>query len=149
MKTPSSRPPRARPSILAALWVGALAAACNSPPDGAREWTAADHDQANNASGVQTSGVVAPGEEGALLISVTWRNNCARCHGLDGRGQVPEGRMLRSPDLTRPALRALEDELIANVIRKGRNKMPSFDLPPKVLDGLVAHIRELQKQRPQ
>jgi cytochrome c oxidase cbb3-type subunit 3 len=128
-----------RPTIGVCL-LALLATACNQ---GARqEWSATDHEAAA-PQGAQTNGVVAPGEEQATLIALTWRNNCARCHGMDGRGQVQEGRMLRVPDLTRPALGVVDDATLANTIRKGRNKMPAFDLPPKVVDGLIAHIRKL------
>jgi mono/diheme cytochrome c family protein len=50
--------------------------------------------------------------------------------------------MVRAPDLTRPEWQdAVTDEQIASVIRGGRNKMPSFDLPDTVVKGLVARIR--------
>lgn len=50
--------------------------------------------------------------------------------------------MMRSPDLTRPDWQArVTDDQIAEVIRKGRNKMPAFDLPAPVISGLVSRIR--------
>lgn len=50
--------------------------------------------------------------------------------------------MLRVPDLTRTEwLDRASDQEIAETIRKGRNKMPAFDLPPQVIDGLVKRIR--------
>jgi hypothetical protein len=50
--------------------------------------------------------------------------------------------MLRIPDLSRPELAAIGDEVLVATIRNGRNKMPSFDkLPEKVVAGLVRHIR--------
>lgn len=50
--------------------------------------------------------------------------------------------MLKSPDLTRADWQAkVTDAELAEVIRKGRNKMPAFDLPPKVIEGLVRRIR--------
>ena len=146
MKTSRWRPRAALAGSVVPLLVALVGGGCNTPPEGTRDWTAADHDQADNATGARTSGVVAPGEEEATLIAVTWRKNCARCHGVDGRSQVPEGRMLRAPDLTRPALQQVDDAIVANVISKGRNKMPAFALPPKVLRGLVAHIRTLQNK---
>ena len=96
---------------------------------------------------MQTSGVT--DDEDATLVSVTWRQNCVRCHGQSGRGDGPEGPMLRVPDLTRPDFQQrATDEEIANVIRKGRNKMPAFEtLPPKVVEMLVGHVRRLGGQR--
>jgi hypothetical protein len=50
--------------------------------------------------------------------------------------------MLRVPDLTRADWQQrVTDQEIAETIRKGRNKMPAFDLPAPVLDGLVKRIR--------
>jgi cytochrome c oxidase cbb3-type subunit 3 len=91
------------------------------------------------------SGTVAPGQEEASLIAVTWRQNCARCHGMAGRGDGPDGRMLRTPDLTRSDFQErYSDAEIAAIIKKGRNKMPSFkSLPDKVIDGLVRHVRRI------
>lgn len=51
---------------------------------------------------------------------------------------------MRAPDLTRAEWQTqVTDEQIAEVIRKGRNRMPGFEaLPPQVITGLVARIRE-------
>jgi cytochrome c oxidase cbb3-type subunit 3 len=50
--------------------------------------------------------------------------------------------MVRASDLTRDDWQArMKDADIAETIRKGRNKMPAFDLPPAVIDGLVQRIR--------
>ena len=50
--------------------------------------------------------------------------------------------MVKSPDLTRADWQAkVTDAEMAELIRKGRNKMPAFDLPPKVIEGLVRRIR--------
>ena len=50
--------------------------------------------------------------------------------------------MIRAPDLTDPGWQdRVTDAQIAEVIRKGRNKMPAFDLPDQVIDGLVQRIR--------
>jgi cytochrome c oxidase cbb3-type subunit 3 len=76
------------------------------------------------------------------LVELAWQRNCSRCHGATGRGDGPEGPMVRAPDLTRAEWQAaVTDEGIGQVIRKGRNKMPAFDLPDEVVRGLVARIR--------
>jgi cytochrome c oxidase cbb3-type subunit 3 len=50
--------------------------------------------------------------------------------------------MVRAPDLTRAEWQErVSDQEIAEVIRKGRNKMPAFDLSPPIIDGLVKRIR--------
>ena len=108
-------------------------------------WSPGDHDHADKAGQV---GTAAPGQEEASLVAVTWRQSCATCHGMGGRGDGPTGRMMKVPDLTRPDFqRGNSDEQIAEIIRKGRNQMPSFgSLPPKVVDGLVAHVRSLARE---
>lgn len=76
------------------------------------------------------------------LIELAWMRNCARCHGSRGRGDGPEGPMVKSPDLTRADWQAkVTDAEMSDTIRKGRNKMPAFDLPPTVVEGLVRRIR--------
>lgn len=107
-----------------------------------REWAAADH-QGEQKNRGQVSDA-AEASEDATLVEVTWRQNCAVCHGLGGRGDTQQGQMLRIPDLTRADLAQLPDEALATTIRRGRNKMPSFDkLPEKVIAGLVRHVRSL------
>ncbi|MBM4359982.1 MAG: cytochrome c [Deltaproteobacteria bacterium] len=105
-----------------------------------REWTAADHHGEQRGRGQVAASAEA--REDATLIEVTWRQNCAVCHGLAGRGDTQQGQMLRVPDLSRPELGAVADDALVATIRRGRNKMPAFDkLPERVVRGLVAHIR--------
>jgi mono/diheme cytochrome c family protein len=76
------------------------------------------------------------------LVEVTWRNQCASCHGLIGRGDGPQGPMVHATNLTQPEWQAkVTDQDIADVIRNGKNRMPKFDFPPDVVAGLVARIR--------
>jgi cytochrome c oxidase cbb3-type subunit 3 len=76
------------------------------------------------------------------LVEVTWRNQCAMCHGVLGRGDGPQGPMMHAPNLTLPEWQAkMTDQQIAEVIRNGKNRMPKFDFPPDVVAGLVARIR--------
>ena len=79
-------------------------------------------------------------------MEVTWRQNCAVCHGLGGKGDTQQGQMLRVPDLTRPELAQVNDELLVATIRRGRNKMPAFDkLPERVVVGLVRYLRSFAR----
>lgn len=126
-----------------ALLVGLLAllVACDGGGE-RREWSVADH-QGEQRNRGQVSDAAEPSEE-ATLVEVTWRQNCAVCHGLGGRGDTQQGQMLRIPDLTRPELAQVPDEALVATIQRGRNKMPSFDkLPEKVIAGLVRHIRSM------
>ena len=121
-----------------------LSFGCDGPPGDVREWTPQDHGNNSNNSR-QVTGSAAPGEEDDTLIAVTWRQNCTRCHGPTGRGDGPEGRMVRAGDLTKADFQnRASDEDIAKVIKKGRNKMPAFEsLPDNVVQGLVKFVRKL------
>lgn len=126
--------------LIAPLFIAALVS-CEERD--VKEWSPADHDHVDK--GGQVSGSALPGQELASLVAVTWRQSCASCHGMGGRGDGPTGRMIKVPDLTRPDFQKdTSDEQIAEIIAKGRNKMPAFgSLPPKVIEGLVGHVREL------
>lgn len=127
-------------------------AGCDAPVDGeVREWTPADHDQPANtqAQAPQVSARPGASELDPNLIDLAWQKNCASCHGPRGRGDGPQGPMVRAPDLTRDEWQdRVSDQEMAEVIRKGRNKMPAFDLSPPVIEGLVKRIRAA-RPRPQ
>lgn len=134
---------RQRPTLLWAAAFGLVVAACDPAPGDIREWTPADHDQATSpGQGAQVA--AKPGGEGtdSTLIELAWQRNCLTCHGARGRGDGPQGPMMRPPDLTDAAWQdRVSDAQIAETIRKGRNKMPAFELPDQVIQGLVQRIR--------
>lgn len=124
-----------------------LPLACDRPPssDQAREWTAEDHDQAELA-GKQGMGAAQPrgggGDQGPSLVELTWSENCAACHGMTGRGDGPNGALVKAPDLTRADWQdGVKDEEIAARIKNGKGMMPKFDIPDSTVAGLVARIR--------
>jgi mono/diheme cytochrome c family protein len=132
------------PFLVAAL------AGCDPSPGPAREWTAADHDSPASPQNGQSLQVAPRPRESAQaegsgdvdLTELAWGRNCSVCHGARGRGDGPQGPMFRAPDLTRADWQArVSDQEILETIRKGRNKMPAFDLPEPVLKGLVQRIR--------
>ncbi len=62
---------------------------------------------------------------------VLYANNCARCHGADGRGQTAMGRAFAAPNLTDAGWWKKErpsDKRLTTSIRDGRNqnRMPAF-----------------------
>jgi len=145
---------------LACLALLALTAlGCERPPSAAslREWTAADHDRAEEESKQESRAVAPPpkddkrdkgaaGESGTgssqTLVEVTWETACAPCHGPVGHGDGPNGPMVNAPDITRDDLLSkVTDDEIAAQIKNGKNRMPKFDLPDPVVRGLVARIR--------
>src|SRR5512133_2209632 len=128
--------------ILATASIASVA--CGSAPREVREWSPNDHDQAPSTLGTTNPRAPTSARPGAEidLVQLAWEKNCTSCHGSRGRGDGPQGPMLRAADLTRAEWQdRVTDAEIAETIRKGRNKMPAFDLPPQVLQGLVLRIR--------
>ncbi|MBK8257351.1 MAG: cytochrome c [Polyangiaceae bacterium] len=116
-------------------------AGCDGPSAEVREWSPGDHDQPPAAAGQVTAKPATDGVDPSI-IDLAWRRNCTPCHGPIGRGDGPQGPMYRAPDLTQPDWQAnITDEEMAKTIRKGKNKMPAFDLPDQVVQGLVQRIR--------
>jgi mono/diheme cytochrome c family protein len=77
-----------------------------------------------------------------MVVEASWQQQCAACHGPIGHGDGPTGAMLHAADLTQASWQeTVTDAQIADVIAHGKGKMPPFDLPPKVVAGLVARIR--------
>lgn len=122
-----------------------VVAGCRRKPS--REWRADDHDE-EPGSGAQVPGVAASAAASAgddALADTQWRTACAVCHGMVGRGDGPNGPMVKAPDLTdKTFLAARTDAQLAAVIRGGKGKMPAFpQLPPSVVNALVRRIRDV------
>jgi mono/diheme cytochrome c family protein len=116
-------------------------ASCDRSPSDVREWGPNDHDQPASAPGQVTARAAGEGPD-PTLVDLAWQRNCATCHGALGRGDGPQGPMIRAPDLTRADWQErISDDEMATIIRKGKNKMPAFDLPDQVVQGLVQRIR--------
>ena len=62
---------------------------------------------------------------------------CAQCHGADGRG-TPTGMNL----VDRPLLYRAPD--FAQVVKKGRGRMPAFPLPDRDVAAMLAWLRTLE-----
>lgn len=139
-----------------ALVFGAGLGACDRAPsaDGLPEWSPKDHDH-SSGSGQAGGGMAARGprivaeggapkaNENAELVETAWRAQCLLCHGAFGRGDGPQGPMTHATNLTDPGFQAARtDADLKAAIVNGKNKMPKFDLPPEVVDGLVARIRK-------
>jgi mono/diheme cytochrome c family protein len=94
-----------------------------------------------------------------LILSPSWlaaqsdasslfKSKCALCHAEDGSGNSPSGKALKARDLRSPETQTKPDAEIAEVIAKGRNKMPPFgqQLKPDQIQQLVVYIRRLAKK---
>lgn len=144
-----------RSRFVAALGFATLLAAmgtfgCDRSPDDLREWRASDHRGSSGgfqAQAAPRSGSEAPPTEADKpLVDVLWRAQCALCHGAGGRGDGPQGALLRATNLTLPEWQqATTDEQIADAIVNGKGRMPKFEgLSEDVVSELVAHIRRMR-----
>jgi mono/diheme cytochrome c family protein len=124
--------------------------ACERRPADLREWKADDHDRAEEqqkgkggpSRAAPPSSASASPDPNTTLVDVTWRTQCASCHGPGGKGDGPQGPMVHAADLTRPEWQSsVSDEQITATILNGKNRMPKFEFPAPVLSGLVARIR--------
>ena len=77
-----------------------------------------------------------------------FKSKCVLCHGEDGSGSTPSGKALKAKDLRSEETQKKSDAEIAEVITKGRNKMPAFGqkLKPDQIQQLVGYIRQLAKK---
>jgi cytochrome c oxidase cbb3-type subunit 3 len=129
-------------------------AGCHRPPsaDSLPEWTPADHhsndDDKLAAQGPAQRGPASPRPsrgDVTQLVDLTWRQQCITCHGPMGRGDGQLAPMVHPPDLTDAKWQGeVSDGEMRSVIKNGKNRMPKFDLPDPVLEGLVARVRSLR-----
>jgi len=83
-----------------------------------------------------------------------WKAKCSSCHGVDGKAQTEQGKIMSLPDLSSPAWqKATTDERIRDQILNGVKKekngktvqMDPFkgDLQPEQVDALIGYVRSL------
>jgi mono/diheme cytochrome c family protein len=77
-----------------------------------------------------------------------YKANCELCHSADGSGTSPTGKSLKAKDLRSDEVQKLSDAQLADVISKGKSKMPSFGskLSADTIKSLVAYIRQMAKK---
>jgi mono/diheme cytochrome c family protein len=82
-----------------------------------------------------------------------WANNCAQCHGPDGRANTKMGKQLSAKDLTDPKVQASFTDAKATqsikegVKQGGKTTMKAFGgkLTDDEIKALVAYVRTLKK----
>lgn len=83
-------------------------------------------------------------------VTAYWHKKCGTCHGTDGKGSAMMAKSLgvseESLDLTKESSRAMSDEAIIHMIRRGSWKMPGFSnqIYHKRRMELLDHLRQLQ-----
>jgi mono/diheme cytochrome c family protein len=143
---------RASLAALVTVVLAALAGACDRPPSvELKEWSASDHDGEKKGGGAAGTAPKqgAKGDAGSApaLVEITWRNQCATCHGAQGRGDGPQGPMFKATDLTKADWQGkVKDEEIAAAILNGKGRMPKFELSEEIVRGLVARVRSFREQ---
>jgi mono/diheme cytochrome c family protein len=83
-----------------------------------------------------------------------WKAKCSSCHGVDGKAQTEQGKLMSLPDLSSAAWqKATTDERIRDQILNGVKKekdgkavqMDPFkgELQPEQVDALIGYVRSL------
>ncbi len=83
----------------------------------------------------------------------TWKAQCAKCHGENGKGDTKMGKKLGVKDYTDPKVQAeAKDEAMAKAIKEGvkqdeKTLMKAFgdSLSDDEIKALVAHVRSFKK----
>ena len=88
----------------------------------------------------------------AADVADLFRNNCARCHGAEGRGDTPLGQTHNTPDFTdtewwhkNSAITGTRS--LTTIVRQGKGDMPAFGekLKPHEISSLVKYVRKFRQ----
>jgi cytochrome c6 len=76
-----------------------------------------------------------------------FKQKCAMCHGADGKTPTTLGKNIGSPDLSSEKVQKMSDKDLHEVIRHGKDKMPSYEkaFGDKNIDLMVKHVRSIKK----
>jgi cytochrome c6 len=77
----------------------------------------------------------------------TFKAKCQMCHGPDGLGNTPVGKIAKIVSFKDPTVVDAKDADLIAVVKTGKNKMPAFagKLSDDQIETVVAYIRTLQK----
>jgi mono/diheme cytochrome c family protein len=82
-----------------------------------------------------------------------FRSNCARCHGADGRGDTPLGKLYKAPDFTdrewwRENAGMTRTRSLVSIVTRGKAGMPAFGrkLNRSEISALVKYMRRFKNQ---
>ena len=89
----------------------------------------------------QDSGANATQDPAADLFKA----HCVMCHGADGSGDTPAGKIFKAAALTDPMVTTKSNDELHTVIKNGKNKMPPFKdkLTDAQIDEVIGYIRKL------
>ena len=79
--------------------------------------------------------------------AAVYKQKCATCHGPEGKGETPAGKAMNVRSFASPETVKMNDQELADVIEKGKGKMPKYgaSLKPDEIKSMVAYIRTLAK----
>jgi mono/diheme cytochrome c family protein len=82
-------------------------------------------------------------------VDKIYKTNCVLCHSADGSGGSATGKAMHAKDLRSDEVQKQSDAALAEVITKGRGKMPAFGgkIKPDDVSKLVAYIRALPNKK--
>jgi mono/diheme cytochrome c family protein len=77
-----------------------------------------------------------------------FKAHCVVCHGADGSGDTPAGKIFKAAALTDPMVTTKSNDELHAVIKSGKNKMPTFKdkLTDAQIDAIIGYIRKLPPQ---
>ena len=85
-------------------------------------------------------------------IDELFNRNCARCHGPDGRGNTPQGKLFNAPDFTdaewwKKKSRITNPSAQRSIIIRGKAAMPAFGkkLTRSEINLLLGRIRSFRQ----
>jgi mono/diheme cytochrome c family protein len=104
------------------------------------------------ALGISTL-IAAPWSARAADPKTNWDNNCAQCHGKDGKADTKMGKTLSAKDLTDPKVQSeftdakATQSIKEGVKQNGKTTMKAFGgkLTDDEIKALVAYVRTLKK----
>jgi mono/diheme cytochrome c family protein len=81
--------------------------------------------------------------------AATYKAKCAGCHGADGKANTAPAKALGAHDFGSDEVTKMSDADLVQVVTAGKNKMPAYgkSLKDAEINGLVAYVRELSKQK--
>jgi Cytochrome c, mono- and diheme variants len=87
--------------------------------------------------------VMAAGPDAAA----TFKSKCAMCHGPDGAGQTPSGKMMKVRDLRSAEVQKQGEKALEATVTNGKGKMPAFKtkLSEAEIDSLVKLVLTFKK----
>jgi mono/diheme cytochrome c family protein len=97
--------------------------------------------------------IAAPLSMRAADAKTNWTNNCAQCHGPDGKANTKMGKTLSAKDLTDPKVQAeftdakATQSIKEGVKQNGKTTMKAFGgkLTDDEISALVKYVRTLKK----